>query len=339
MYANKNVGAVIPAFNEECFIGDVLDTLPEFIDRAYVIDDGSTDGTWQEITDRVSTDKSDDRDSFEGSTDPSDSEKRDRPQIIPLRHSTNRGIGSAIKTGYRYALRDEMEVTTVIAGDGQTAPDVVERIVKPVASGRVDYAKGNRMLTREGMPVIRQIGNYMLAFLTKIASGYWKVNDPQNGSTAISIRALETIDIDSLYDDFGFANDILVRLNVHGMRVADVPRRAVYRDETSHIQFKSFVINVSGLLLRNFLWRLRVKYLHRDFHPLALFYLLGAATAGIGLASVLRDLVDRRSDSGGNGSSLFVLGWLFMMLASVFDLQENEELQEIGEVSCSKIHD
>ncbi|WP_428837948.1 glycosyltransferase, partial [Streptomyces thermocarboxydus] len=48
MYKGKTIGVVIPAYNEAGFVGEVIETLPSFVDRAYVIDDGSTDGTWEE---------------------------------------------------------------------------------------------------------------------------------------------------------------------------------------------------------------------------------------------------------------------------------------------------
>ena len=344
MYQGNTVGAVIPAYNEEAFIGEVIETLPSYIDQAYIIDDASTDGTWNAIVARAdggtaveSPAGNDDRTGTP--SEDSDTEGRGRgddrpasedgPKIVPLQHEENRGVGGAIKTGYKRALADEMDIAVVIAGDGQTEADIVERIVEPVARGRVDYAKGNRMLTREGMPAFRQAGNVTLALLTRIASGYWKVNDPQNGSTAISRSALETIELDELYEDYGFVNDLLVRLNVHGLRVADVPRRAVYKDETSHIKYSTFIPKLSVLLLRDFLWRLRVKYLQRDFHPLALFYYFGAGTSALGGVAVGKRALEDRSFSG-NGMVLFVLGWLFMLLAMVFDMNENSDLQEIG---------
>lgn len=331
MYANKTIAAVIPAYNEEGFIGDVIRTLPEYIDHAYVIDDGSTDGTWDEILEHADRVEPDGGRAVPAAGAPTRLESQHGPVVVPIQHQTNQGVGAAIKTGYRRALADGMEVTTVIAGDGQTEPDIVERIVKPVATGRADYSKGNRMLSREGMPPLRQFGNFLLALLTKIASGYWKVNDPQNGSTAISLSALQAIDLDALYDDYGFANDMLVRLNVHGMTVADVPRRAVYKNETSHIDFKFFVVSVSWLLLKDFLWRLRVKYLERDFHPLAFFYIGGAATAAGGVLDMVRTVRSRDSVLASNGLVLFVLGWVLMFLAMVFDLDVNEELQVTGE--------
>ncbi|XVH33857.1 glycosyltransferase family 2 protein (plasmid) [Haloferacaceae archaeon DSL9] len=327
MYQGKTVAAVIPAYNEEPFIGEVIDTLPSFVDRAYVIDDASTDGTWSEIqhhAERVNE-----------STPPkavkTDGGLAFERRIVPIQHSENRGVGGAIKTGYLRALEDGIDVTAVMGGDGQTEPDIVERIVKPVAEGHADYAKGNRLLNRDrdAMPPHRQIGNFTLTIITKIASGYWKIMDPQNGSTAISREGLEAVDIEEMYEDYGYCNDLLIRLNARRVKIADVSRRAVYKDETSHIKYSSYIPKVSSLLLRGFLWRLRTRYLLYDFHPLALLYLFGAATSGLGLFFGLAQLLVGVSALGGLAGSitLFMLGWLFMILAMIFDLNENRDLE------------
>ena len=351
MYGGKTIAAVIPAYNEEPHIAEVIETLPEFVDRAYVVDDASTDGTWEEIQHAAETVNaewgSDGGERSEGSRSTSDPSDDDVPvteaetegaladgsgaaferRVVPIRHDENRGVGGAIKTGYKHALADGVDVTAVIAGDGQTEPDIVERIVAPVAEGEADYAKGNRLLSRDrsDMPLFRQVGNFLLTVITKIASGYWKTMDPQNGSTAISHEALEEIDLDAMYEDYGYCNDLLIRCNVHQLRVADVSRRAVYKDEESHITYSTYVPKVSMLLLRGFLWRLHARYLGRDFHPLPFFYYFGAAGAGLGLAATLKRVVD--DDSGVAGPlALFLLGWLFVLLAMAFDLEENRGL-------------
>ncbi len=134
------------------------------------------------------------------------------------------------------------------------------------------------------MPPFRFFGNSILTFLTKIASGYWKTMDPQNGYTAISHYALANVGLENMYEYYGYCNDLLVKLNAKGMRVADVAMPAVYGDEESSIDYTTYIRKVSWMLLKNFFWRLKVKYLVLDFHPLALFYLFGAATAALGMA-------------------------------------------------------
>ncbi|MFC2016774.1 glycosyltransferase family 2 protein, partial [Chloroflexota bacterium] len=86
---------------------------------------------------------------------------------------------------------------------------------------------------------------------------------PQNGYTAITRDALKRIDLDKVYPRYGYPNDILIKLNVAGCRVTDVPMPARYGREKSKIKYSIFISKVSPLLLRGFLWRLRMKYLRR----------------------------------------------------------------------------
>ena len=107
----------------------------------------------------------------------------------------------------------------------------------------------------------RLFGNCLLTMLTKVASGYWRIRDPQNGYTAITQEALKRIDLDKVYPRYGYCNDLLVKLNVAGCKVADVPIPARYGKERSKIKYGTYITKVSPLLLRSFLWRLRMKYL------------------------------------------------------------------------------
>jgi hypothetical protein len=127
--------------------------------------------------------------------------------------------------------------------------------------------------------------------LTKVASGYWKITDPQNGYTAISGDALTRLDLDDLYDEYGFLNSLLVHLNARGMRVADVAVPAVYGEESSTIRYSRFVPSLSMLLLTCFWWRLKTKYVVFDFHPLVLFYALGVLGLAGGAAGLAGSLV------------------------------------------------
>ncbi|MFC7080775.1 glycosyltransferase [Halorussus caseinilyticus] len=278
MYNGNTVGVVVPAYNEQGFVGEVIDSVPDFVDRIYVVDDCSTDGTWREIR-RHAEKVNHSATRLEVSPTLADGGLDFSERVVPIRHETNRGVGGAIKTGYRRAYDDGMDVTAVVAGDGQMDPDLLDRLVDPIVERKADYAKGTRLLDpefREGMPAFRLFGNRLLSGLTKIASGYWRTTDPQNGYTAISHRALEELDVESLYDDYGFANELLVRLNCHGMTVADVAIPAIYGDEESTIRYRSFVPKLSWLLLTNFLHRQRTQLVESGGWVTSLGYALGA---------------------------------------------------------------
>ena len=92
----------------------------------------------------------------------------------------------------------------------------------------------------------------------------------------INKKALETIDWDQMYKRYGQPNDLLVRLNIYNFRVTDIIIEPVYHiGEKSGIQIRKVVFTISWLLIKLFLWRMKEKYIIRDFHPLIFFYFLG----------------------------------------------------------------
>lgn len=331
MYKGNTVGVIVPAYNEQGFVGRVIETIPSLVDRVYVVDDCSTDDTWAEIKRYTAT--------FDQSVDAAvampDGGAAFTRRVVPIRHEHNRGVGGAIKTGYRRARADGIDITAVMAGDGQMDPDQLERLIDPVADGSADYAKGNRLLRQdlcESMSSWRLFGNGLLTFLTKVATGYWRMTDPQNGYTAISHATLSELELSPLYDDYGFANDLLVRLNAHGIHVADVAMPAVYGDEQSTIRYSQFVPALSMLLLRGFLWRLKTKYIIREFHPLVFLYVLGALGVGSGAANAIRSLLstddwDLRALRAGIAMLTAFIGWMCVFLAMAFDREENRNLE------------
>lgn len=241
MYKQKTIAVVVPAYKEEELIGETLSSIPDYVDRIYAVDDGSPDRTF-EIMQKFA--------------------ERD-PRIVPVKVIQNGGVGATIVTGYKRSLEDGMDVVVVMAGDNQMDPDYLLDILAPVVDGRADYSKGNRLFSpeyRRGMSRWRLFGNLILTFLNKVASGYWHIVDPQNGYTAISRRTLERIDLDSIYPWYGYPNDMLIKLNVYGFRVVDVPHPARYGNEKSKITYGKYILKVSWLLLKGFFWRLKMKY-------------------------------------------------------------------------------
>ena len=240
----KKIGVVVPAYNEEDLLQRTVEGIPEFVDRTYIIDDGSTDATPQIIK----------------------ALSRSRSLIYSLRHEQRRGPGAALASGYKKALEEGMDIVVVMAGDDQMDPAQLPNLLAPIIDENVDYAKGNRMSMRkhlQGMTSWRRLGNWLLRWLTRIASGNYKIMDPQNGYTAITKKALKQINVDSIYPYYGCPNDILVKLSVAGARICEVPMPARYQGEKSKIKYSKYIPKVSMLLLSDFLWRLWVKYIKR----------------------------------------------------------------------------
>ncbi len=240
MYEGYKLGIIVPAYNEEKLILETLEGMPHSADRIYVVDDGSTDNT---------------RHIVEGFID---------GRFCLLTNGRNRGVGAAVASGYKKALEENIDVIVVMDGDNQMDAKHLPELLAPIIKGKADFAKGNRLSRlahRRGMSNWRFFGNWVLTLLTKIASGYWKIRDPQNCYTAITREALKRINLDKVYPRYGYCNDLLVKLNVAGCRVVDVPMPARYGKEKSKIKYSLFITKVSPLLLRGFLWRLRLKYL------------------------------------------------------------------------------
>jgi len=240
MYKGYKLGIVVPAYNEEKLIAITLNGMPKYADRIYAVDDASVDATKQIIRDVGDV------------------------RICLLGNGHNRGVGAAIVAGYKKALEENMDIVVVMAGDNQMDTNYLPMLLESIIKDETDYAKGNRLSRPahwRGMSKWRLFGNWVLTLLTKIASGYWGIRDPQNGYTAITRDALKRIGLDKIYPHYGYCNDLLVKLNTAGCRVVDVSIPARYGKEKSKIKYNTFIPKVSWLLLRGFLWRLKVKCL------------------------------------------------------------------------------
>jgi hypothetical protein len=110
-------------------------------------------------------------------------------------------------------------------------PSDLPALLAPLADGRADYVKGNRFAHEEvwhAMPLSRLVGNLVLSTVTKAVSGYWRLFDSQCGYTAITRRALLALDLDRVFERYGYPNDVLARLHAAGARAVDVPVRPIY---------------------------------------------------------------------------------------------------------------
>ncbi|TSA53756.1 MAG: glycosyltransferase family 2 protein, partial [Planctomycetaceae bacterium] len=187
MYRDKKVSLVIPAYREEKLIKPTLSSVPDIIDKIYVVDDCSPDNQNEVILQCVKED----------------------PRIKLLKHETNQGPGGAIITGYLESSKDGYDIAVVVGGDHQMPLDEVENFLNPIIDGKADYTKGNRFMlskvedTLEKMPKMRLIGNWIITALTKIASGYYKTMDVVDGYTAISKRAIDIINWSHAWKRYG----------------------------------------------------------------------------------------------------------------------------------------
>lgn len=320
MFRGYSICVVVPAYNEEKQIEKMVENIAEWVDHIVIVNDASTDNTSLLVRKMQNNDE----------------------RIILIEHKKNSGCGGALSSGYKWARDHGCDIAVRMDGDGQMDPGELESILSPVAEDRADYTKGNRLFTGEAfkrIPKVRYFGNAFLSLLTKIASGYWHVADFQSGYTAINKRALHLIDWDKMYKRYGQPNDLLVRLNVYNFRVSDVPVEPIYNvGEQSGMKISKVIFTLSWLLVKLFFWRMKEKYIIRDFHPLIFFYTLGGFFSLTTILLFIRVIYYKLSlgyfPPTGSLATFFAFtsASLFTLFAMWFDMEANKDLKGAQEI-------
>ena len=192
------VSVIVPAYNEEGNIREILwmlmdveQVLPSM--EVIVIDDGSTDGTLEEVAKFSS-------------------------RVKLLKHEKNRGKGAALATGFDEATG---EVVVVQDADLEYSPYDIPRLVKPILSGEADVVFGSRFEgTREGMKFMNYVGNKVLSLTTKLLYGE-PITDVMTGHKVFAKRVIKSIDLTE--DGFKIEPEIAAEVFQGGWRYAEVP--------------------------------------------------------------------------------------------------------------------
>jgi glycosyltransferase involved in cell wall biosynthesis len=237
MWRTSRVVVIVPARDEAPRVDRVLRQMPAWVDTVIVVDDGSVDGT-AEVA-RAAADR----------------------RVEVLRHARSRGVGAAIATGYRHAAAPPgrpRDAFVVMAGDGQMDPRDLPAVIGPVVSGEADYVKGDRFHSTHPsvgrpMPWSRRVGGLFFSWATSRAIGI-PISDSQCGYTALSREACARLDLGGLWHGYGYPNDLLSQLALRGMRIVQVPVRAVYGDEVSRFRPRHLLV-VCGLVARAWIRR------------------------------------------------------------------------------------
>jgi dolichol-phosphate mannosyltransferase len=257
------VAVVIPAYRVTRHVIEVIKAIGPEVTRIYVVDDACPDQSGDHVR-KCCCDS----------------------RVIVLRHRVNQGVGGAVITGYRAAVRDGMNVIVKIDGDGQMNPALVPRFIRPILEGWADYTKGNRFYEVQGlerMPRVRLFGNAILSLLTKMSSGYWNIFDPTNGYTAIDARVAAVLPYERISRRYFFESDMLFRLGTLRCAVADIPMRAVYEDEVSSLRVTRVIGEFLNKHATNVCKRLFYNYCLRDMTVASFELVLGTILLLFGL--------------------------------------------------------
>jgi glycosyltransferase involved in cell wall biosynthesis len=258
-----SIAIVIPCFQVARHIADVIRSIPQRYRTIICVDDCSRDATADVIL------------------------QLSDPRVTLICHRRNRGVGGAVKTGYLEALRRGAGICVKMDGDGQMSGDDLDDLVTPLLEGAADYAKGNRFVdlwALRRMPKGRLVGNALLSFASKLASGYWNMLDVNNGFTAIRSAVLRHVEFGRLSERYFFETSMLIELNILRSIVADVEMPARYGTERSSLRTSRVLLTFPGLLARGMLRRLYWRYLIEDFGVTSICVLTGLPLVAFGVA-------------------------------------------------------
>jgi dolichol-phosphate mannosyltransferase len=243
--AAPQLAVVIPCYKVKAHVLDVIAAIGPEVSMIFAVDDCCPDGSGKFIE-----------------------ENANDPRVHVLYNPENKGVGGAVMHGYRAAMEARADIIVKVDGDGQMDPALIPDIARPVLMGRADYAKGNRfhsVWNVRQMPGVRLFGNAALSFLTKLSSGYWSLFDPTNGYTAIHAEALRQLELTNISERYFFESDMLINLGNIRAVVQDVPMRAVYGDETSHLKIGQIMGQFLTGNMKELAKRILYTYFLRDF--------------------------------------------------------------------------
>lgn len=197
----KDTWIVIPAYNEAKTLPKVLKQLKEAdYHNVLVVDDGSHDKTY-EIA------------------------KEGAKAVV--RHKLNRGLGGALGTGIKGAVRMGADYIVTFDADGQHSVKDLPKMLAPLFNDDADAVIGSRLLNPEGMPWYRRLQNRMANIFTYLLFGVW-TTDSQSGLRAFNRKAAELMNIRT--NRMEVSSEIIREIGFHGLRFKEVPIKAIYTD-------------------------------------------------------------------------------------------------------------
>jgi glycosyltransferase involved in cell wall biosynthesis len=292
--------AVVPAYKLNESIFELISNLQQYVEQIIVVDDKCPNGVGRMV-----------------------SEKFPGPEVVVVFNKENLGVGGAVKNGYIQALQNGADIVIKIDGDGQMDPALIPKLISPILSNRADYTKGNRFYTLDSlksMPRKRLFGNSILSMFNKFSTGYWNIFDSNNGFTAISRNALQTLDLDQISNSYFFESDMLFRLYCNRMVVQDVPMNSIYGNEKSNLSIRRVTLEFLFKHLRNTFKRFFYSYILRDASVATIQLPLGLVLFLFGLFNSLTIWLDSSSTGIPNNPGTVMLAGLGILTGLQFIL-------------------
>jgi glycosyltransferase involved in cell wall biosynthesis len=206
---------VIPAYTEEGTIQSIVTEARKYCNTVIVVNDGSQDRTH---------------------------EKAENVGAFVISHLINLGVGAALETGFKAALKQGADIVVSLDADGQHDPAEIPKLVRSILEREADVVVGSRVLSStETMPFIKKVGNKVLSILTSILCGC-PIKDSQCGYRAYSRVALEKLTC--LPKDYVWASDILAQLRRQDFVIKEVPIKAIYNRSIRRMKGTDIIVGI-----------------------------------------------------------------------------------------------
>jgi len=304
MLNNHTIAVVIPAFNEEKQIGQVIESIPEFVDHILVVDDGSSDRT-VEIS------------------------KKHGAKTVS--HKKNKGVGAAFNSGVKAILNmDDVDIMVNIDADGQFNPVDIEKLVTPIIKKKADFVTASRFIKKKYYPKMSKVkflGNlFMSRFISSLTKQ--KFYDVSCGFRAYSKETLQRL---NLFGDFTYTQESFIDLAFKNMTILEIPvhvkgKREHGKSKVAANLFR-YGIQTLKIIIRTF----------RDYKPFRLFGYLSLMTFLIGLGFAIflgihylqADAFSPHKWAGFTAGFFWVVTLLFLLIGFVMDMfarmRQNQE--------------
>lgn len=314
MIEDKKIAVIMPAYNEELLIEKSIDSVPSEVSKIIVINDLSKDQTKEIVENKIKSNQ----------------------KIVLINNKKNYGVGYSIVEGYKKAYDLDCDIAVVMPGDAQALPEDFYNLIDPVVKGSVDYTKGNRLKYKgvsNIMPKHRFFGNTLLTLLTKFASGYYHIMDPQMGYTALNLKIFPYLELTKLIKRYGYPGHLLYILNLSDAKVADVEVKPHYGEEKSGINLLTFIPKLIYLLIKLFFSRVFRKLIFENLSPAGISYLFSFLMLFAGVPILSQRAISKYLNAGYIPELTFIaltssiiLFFIFFLFGVLFDVQENKEL-------------
>ena len=199
---NQNIFIIIPAFNEEKNIAQVIKNLLEHNYQIVVVDDCSTDNTFEILK---------------------------QFPITVLKHEINRGQGAALQTGTDFALKNNAEIIVHFDADGQYLVNEIQQTLVSLLNNEVDIILGSRFLQKnKKMPFAkRKIIHPVSRVINRLITGI-KLTDAHCGYRVLSNKAGQKIKI--FQDRMSHNTEIISQIKKNNLRFKEVPVTVIYNE-------------------------------------------------------------------------------------------------------------